>query len=108
MIFGDGDRLIVERFESSLSVQPGGSDEAVDRPPSHIFDERASAADSSQGFGFRETEEFALRGRHEGRTKAVGGSFVPAVIAMEKAVEEHLDAFIGPAAQPRGKARAGD
>ena len=47
----------------------------------------------------RQAEELAFAGGHEPRAQAVGGALMRRVVAVEKAVEEHLDALRRPSAE---------
>ena len=108
MIFRDRHGRFGQSLERAAAVEPGGSDEAVERPPDHVFDQRASFADAVGGVTARQTKKFAFPGGHQACLQPTGGAPMTCVVAVEVAVQEHLDATVSPAAQPRGEGGARD
>ena len=96
-----------ERLERALAVEPGGRDEAGDRPAGDVFDQRPAAPIRAARFGSGQAEEFAFAGGHESGAQPVGGARVPRVVAMEIAVEEHLEPASAQARRRRAKGEPG-
>ena len=60
------------------------------------------------GLRVGKAEELAFAGGHVARSKSIPPPGVPNLVVMEIAVEEHLDARVGPGPQFGGEARPGD
>ena len=99
MIFGDRNRAIRQRLERAGAVEPGRRDEARDRPADDVLDQRAAVGDSRFAcVRSGQAEEFAFAGGHAAaRASGRAARRMPHLVAMKEAVEEHLDARVGPA-----------
>ena len=94
------------RLQGTGAVEPGRRDEARDRRADHVFDELAPIGDALRGFRAGESHKLAFIGGHEASLEAVRAADVAGIVAVEVAVEEHLDAPVGPAPEPGCKRRA--
>lgn len=108
MIFREWSADVPQRLEGSLAVKPGGRDEPGDGCSRDVLDQRTAGADQLRRPSAREAEKFAFAGGHESGTQPIRGAGVLGGVAMKIAVDEHLDAGLGPAAQTRCKRGAGD
>src|SRR5690348_13715813 len=108
MVLGQWDRRVAKCVERTSPIKPGRCDEAGDGPSDHVLDQRAATSDPLGRILLGKPEEFAFAGGHEACPQPVGYRAMLAHVAMVEAVKEHLDAFIGPAAEARRKGGAGD
>ena len=108
MIFGNLDSTFGKGGAGPIAIEPGRSDETIDAPSDHIFEQRSTFGYPAGRILKRETQEFAFSGSHEAGAEAVGLLVVPRLIAMEIAVEEDFDSCIRPVAQARSERRTGN
>jgi hypothetical protein len=106
VIFGELYSRLVKRPMRALSIEPGGGNEASDRPAGYIFDQCAALSDPQRRLGRRKAEKLALASGHYAGAETGALILMSAVVAVGKAVEEHLDAGVGPPSQARCKGRS--
>src|SRR5437764_8909977 len=108
MIFGKRNGAFRQRFQRSWAIEPSRRDESAHRPADHILEQIATLIDAAARLLPREAEKFSLAGGHEAGAKPVRRLGVPRLVAMIKAVKEHLDVSFCPGPQPCRERRPGD
>lgn len=103
MVFRNRNRSVLERRKRTASVEPGRSDETIDGSTRYVLDERSTLRNSVGCIVLRQAQEFALARCHEPGPQAIFRCRMPSVVAMEKAMQENLDASLRPGTQTRGE-----
>jgi hypothetical protein len=108
MVLGQRDSRVSQGLSRAISVKPCRRDEPVYPASDHILDQDSAGRDPLSRLIPRKTQELAFPRGHETSPEPVGARFVASLVAMMKAVEEHLDAGVGPVSKPRREGRTGD
>jgi len=108
MIFGEGHGTLFESLDSSSPVQPGGSDEAIDIAAENAGDQAPARMDALDRRSAGQAKELAFAGSQETRPDLIRHACVACFVAVEMAVQKHLDALVGPAPKPTGEGRSGN
>ena len=108
MVLGERHCAVFERFDRALAVEPGWSDETVDTPADHAFDEGSSIGDPMRRMVAGKTEELAFARCRIARPNPFAETMMLRFVAMKIAVEEDFQPFVRPSAEARREGRAGN
>jgi hypothetical protein len=105
MVLGEWDSRVSQGLSRAISVKPCRSNEPVYPASDHALNQDSACRDPLSRLISRETQELAFPRGHETSPEPVGARFVTSLVAVIIAVEEHLDAGVGPASKSRREGR---